>query len=73
MRQADFIYTVALNNMSFLHHSLLMVIEVVPSPLSLEVKNPLSPARGLTLALQVKLVVSKVLRGSKERVLVNGS
>ena len=35
--------------------------------------NPLSPALGLTLALQVKLVVSNVLSGNKERVLVNGS
>ena len=43
------------------------------SPSSLGVMNPLSPARGLTLALQVKLVVSNVLSGSKERVLVNGS
>ena len=50
-----------------------MVIEVAPSPFSLGVRNPLSPARGLTLAVQVKLVVSNVLRGSKERVLVNGS
>ena len=50
-----------------------MVIEVAPSPFSLEVKNPLSPARGRTLALQMKMVTSDVLRGSKERVLVYGS
>ena len=35
--------------------------------------NPLSPARRLSLALQVKLDVSNVLRGSKESVLVYGS
>ena len=43
---------------------------MVPSPFSLGVTNP---ARGLTLTLHTKLVLSNVLSGSNERVLVNGS
>ena len=35
--------------------------------------NPLSVARGLTLALQVKLDMSNVLRGNSERVVEYGS
>ena len=35
--------------------------------------NPLSVARGLTLALQVKLVMSNVLMGNRERVVEYGS
>ena len=49
-----------------------MGIEIVPSLFSLAVMNPVPPARGLTLALQVKLGRSNVLRGSKEMMLVYG-
>ena len=50
-----------------------MVMKVVCSPLSLGSTNPLSLARGLTVALQVRLVTSNVLIGNSERVVEYGS
>ena len=45
---------------------------MVPFPCSLEVTNVPMLAGGLARALQVKLVLSNVLRGDKARLLVNG-
>ena len=48
------------------------LIETVPSPSSLTVTNTCTLAGGLARALQVKLVLSNVLKGDKVRLLVNG-
>ena len=45
---------------------------MVPSPCSLAMTKVCTLAGGLALALQVKLVLSNVLRGDKVRLLVNG-
>ena len=44
---------------------------IIPSPISLAVTKVDTPVEGLALALQVKVVLSAVLRGSKVRELVN--
>ena len=56
-------------------HSRLTRTEAAPSPTSLTVMKPGhgTPAGGLALALQLKEVLSVVLRGSKVRVLLNDS
>ena len=45
---------------------------MVPSPCSLAVTKVCTLAGGLALALQVKLLLSNVLRGDKVRLLMNG-
>ena len=52
-------------------HSQLTMTEAAPSPISLAMTKLDTPVGDLALALQVKVVLSAVLRGSKVRVLVN--
>ena len=54
-----------------LQHSRSIMTKVLPSPISLAMMAPGTPAGGLALAWQVKVVLSAVLRGSKVRVLEN--
>ena len=62
---------VFLNGLLHVQHSQLTMTEAVPSPISLAITKLGTPAGGLAVAWQVKVVLSAVLSGFKVRVLVN--